>query len=324
MKAKYFAIISVTLIGIGFLSFLLWQSQKITVVKVLNHGDLMYPFWTLEDNGIFKENKLKFETVELPDSIKSSQDWNTANYDFEKWMVEEGPDAGVVSLDNLFNIEALSPGKYKAFAFVSDSDNSYMTNIIVSADSSLNSYKDLSGKTISTNINDIDQLLLSEYMKTIKVDDYKPLKITKDKVDDYLINNKSSAVWVTEPQASQLISDNKAKSIVKNPINDIEGDLSNSIYRVFVIKTEFVDSNKKAVNNLIKSFKSLPSVNDIDIRNIIVNRLGLSQKEATDMRTFPKIDFSDSINKDQLNIISSMLFDNKYIDKKIDINNIIF
>lgn len=298
------------------------QNFAETNVRIVMREGLNYPFWIAEEKGYLENKNIETEEVSFPDS--NNKDINTTRKNFRKWFNEGNADVAVLSTDELFNMEIEYPGSAKAFLYLSDSENKYSTVLLIHKDSELFTVASLNSKQVMADVFDIDQFLLARFMKASGVDNYKPVKIPRLSWEDNLTNKRADALWATGLASSSLISKGVGKKLVENPNNNPKTEVSGAVNTVVVFRSDFIEKNKSTAESFKQAIGKSLEASDSEIKEVIIKNLGEDIKDAVEKRTFSRIQDSSKVDKGLFQKLADLMFEEEYISKKVNIENLIY
>lgn len=235
-------------------------------------------------------------------------------------------DAGIGAITVLFSIEQNIPGKFKIFMVNEITKDKYYDFILTKKNSDIKSLQDLKGKKVGTwpgsTILTYLKIILNK--NGINPDEVNIQQLAQNLQTQALAAGQVDALFTLEPIATIAI---------ENGIADVleSGTLSKYIMdpmpgASYVISAEFLEKYSKESNRLIAAIKKSNSyieTNQQEAKKVLTKYTPLNEEIALKIHIAPWVYIEDA-DKPAIRKHADLLFENRELDKRINITNMLY
>lgn len=313
-------IIAVLVVG-GIWYFASNNQQKTSEATKINIGYLpitaCLPYFVGQGQGYFASEGLNVEPVRF----ETSQQMMDA--------LLQGQIDVITSVASAVGLlaEEKNPGKFKVFGMNTNGTANPLDVLIVKIDSNINNVKDLKGKKIGSFPGIYATTMLKKYLRDNGLNPDKDVLIQEMKQDLHLqalASGQIDAVLTFEPNATIGEQKKISKTLIKAPFAIASVDPTPS--GLFAISKAFIDTNPQGTEKLIRAFdKSMQYVNDnqVEAKKIMPKYFPIDEGVAT-MVPIPHFDILATINKDEFQKFTAVLFEEGVIKKSPNLSNFLY
>jgi len=317
MKLKIFSISAIILIAlvIGFqISGNLVSKEKTIKIGYLQ-SLVSLPIFVADENKYLEKEGIKYELVKISSSEQVLESLLTNNID----LVFE------TSFVPILHAESKSPGNVKIFSVTDLTKDKPFDSLLVKGDSAIKELKDLESKKIGVFPGTTSTNMLRHFLnfknidtKTIQFVQIPPSgqleALSKGSVDALLSFEPNNAIAIKKLSAKRMFGSVFAEQINHNP----QG--------VAVFSTRFVKENPELSKKVVSVFdKSVEFIRtrEAETRQIISKRLKIESDVVNSMTLFYMVK-NNEVDKSKVQEYIDFLFELKEIERKVDVNEIIY
>jgi len=307
--------IIIILVIVGILG-IVYQNKNSQVVKI-GHLPILasLPLYVAQENGYFTEQGIEIEVSKLQSSNQLVDALVRGDIDI---VVESSAVPALI-------VETIDSNKLKIFSVSDITPETPFDSVIVKADSTLTTLKDLENKKIGVFPGSTATNLLKKYLteQGIDISTIEFIQIIPPTQLSALYEGSIDALHPYEPSTTIAIESGNAKKIYGSVYAN---QLNHNPQGVALVSTAFIKSNPELAKKTIAAFDKASDFieqNDEETRKIIEKYVGVDENVANKV-VLLYMGRSDKIDTTIMQEYADMIFEIGELEGRVDVSDILY